>query len=79
MKSLFEATNGYTGQSYMRCYVWADSEEIALEMATSEFKLGVAAYGDDVFRNVRITKLFSSDSDSFVTKPSDDGFDLETL
>lgn len=34
---LYEATNGYEGESYVRCYVWAGTEELALRLATEKF------------------------------------------
>lgn len=71
MKSLYEATNGYTGNSYVRCYVWADSDAEAEEMALAAFTISkeIGEPGIDV------VKLFSADAEAFVTEPSDDGWD----
>jgi hypothetical protein len=32
MKSLYELTNGYVGESYVRCYAWAISVEQAVRL-----------------------------------------------
>jgi len=36
--NLYEITNGYTGFSYVRCLVVADSDERAKELAIPKFK-----------------------------------------
>lgn len=38
---LYEVTNGYIGNNYVRCYVISDTEEKALELARIKFKLEV--------------------------------------
>ena len=35
---LYEITNGYCGNSYVRCLVVAESKEKAIELATPKFK-----------------------------------------
>jgi len=61
---LFEVTNGFTGCSYVRVYVWASDKLKAIEMSKAKLKVGtfVARF------------LFSSDSASFCTEISDEGW-----
>lgn len=63
--SLFEATNGAEGNSYVRLYVWAASIERAEELAAKQFDS----------RNFEVTELFKASEEEFVTKPSSDGFE----
>lgn len=35
---LYEATNGWMGESYTRCYVWAENEILARELAIQAFQ-----------------------------------------
>ena len=69
MKCLYEITNGYTGESYVRCYAWTDSEARARE-------LGIKVFGTRCRLQVRL--LFGSDADEFVTPSSDSGYDYAT-
>lgn len=77
--NLYEITNGYTGYAYTRCYVWAESEAQALEIATEMFKENAkdkyrpkpARY----WKNLECELLLSKDSASFVTKISDVGWE----
>lgn len=75
MKALFEATNGYTGNSYVRCYVWADSEEEAMVLARAAFSQPEALRNDGGPKGVTIERLFQEDTPSFATVVSDDGWD----
>lgn len=76
MKALYEATNDYMGESYTRCYVWADSEDDAVRLAREAFEADRKdmRYPDEYVSNVRVGRLFLADSPSFVTKVSDNGW-----
>lgn len=78
MRALYECTNGYMGTSYVRVYVWADSDEHARALA-------LVAFGTDretrPWRDsesyVRIDecrKLFDASAEPFVTTPNDEGW-----
>lgn len=76
---LFEAVNGWTGESYIRCYVWAENDERALELAREAFKKeAITNYdaNEDFWRNVRIYYRFDNASPEFVTIPSGSGWKL---
>lgn len=62
--TLFEATNGCTGASYVRRYVWAASEQRAKEL--------LSAAGSDGWK---LQPLMSSSSVEFVTRKSSDGWE----
>ncbi len=76
---LYEATNGWTGESYMRVYVWAENEHRALTAAIYAFQSNApTAYKqrDAYWKDVQIKKLFDSSAGMFSTAPSDSGFDF---
>lgn len=64
---LYEATNGYVGQDYVRLYVWAKSQERATELALQKFKNGRD--------KIVLELLFSADTSEFCTDVSDTGWD----
>lgn len=64
---LYEVTNGWTGESYVRVYVWAPDDTAAAEMAREAFGPGKAS-------SLCVMELFSADSPPFVTQPSDCGW-----
>jgi hypothetical protein len=65
---LFEATNGLTGESYVRRYVWAEDARQA--------ELLVRPLGPEWDSpQLRIRALFRSDAEAFVTEESDSGFE----
>jgi hypothetical protein len=77
MKSLFEVINKYLGQSYTRVYVWAETEDQAIEMATQSIKKEAEQfpyYEYDYWTDLSIAKLFDADAEPFVTLPSGDGW-----
>ncbi len=57
---------GSSGESYFRCYCWAESEEIAREMWRKEFG------GRKI---ERLITLFASTDAPFITEMSDCGFE----
>lgn len=85
MMSLYEVTNGFCGQSYVRCYVWADGEAAALELSLERFRGESSEKPDPRMdakaverwqENLEVTLLFSADAQAFSTFPSDEGFEL---
>ena len=67
--TLYEVTNGSCGESYVRVYVWCDSEEKALSMARRAFTTG----GKD-FKRLSAHALLSEYDAPFATNPSDSGW-----
>lgn len=75
MKSLYEAVNGYIGCSYVRCYVWADSEAEARQLADAAFaKRAEGRPNESGSMTKEIRKLFDADSEAFATVPCDEGW-----
>lgn len=65
---LYEIVTGAMGESYVRAYVWCDSEEKAIEM----FK---AKHPSSIIASVRF--LLASWGMPFVTDLSDSGFKID--
>ena len=76
---LFEVTNGYTGESYVRVYVWAENEESALVLARQSNKENAGTYSEKYWSTLRCTKLFSEHDSSFCTLPDDAGWETEDV
>lgn len=78
--SLYEVTNGFTGNGYVRVYAWAENEAQALEMAAAKFKAkekgSWARYGEKYWTNLTAQHLFSADSAPFCTDESDEGWEM---
>ncbi len=75
---LFEATNEYYGESYVRAYVWASDEAEALALARKAFEASARkkpAYDKRYWENVEVEELFAVDSTPFCTNPSDSGWE----
>lgn len=83
MKSLYEATNDYAGNSYVRCYVWADDESEAMRLARAKFMEDSYRRYEHYSRSfdhpsvmrVELRRLFGSNDASFCTNLSDDGWE----
>jgi len=74
---LYEVTNGWMGESYIRCYVWAENEILARELAIQAFQKRSEYASNPLFAEISsIFRLFSASDPSFVTKVSDSGFNL---
>ena len=71
--NLYEITNGYVGESYVRVYVWAEDEEQAFSLAEPKFD----EKGYETSTPLSIKFLFAQDEKPFSTIPSDDGFVLQ--
>ena len=68
MNNLYESTNGLTGESYIRIYIWTETEQKAEEVAMNVFKtVGMPSL-------VKIRLLFTGNNPGFFTMPSDSGF-----
>ena len=65
---LFEIITNSLGESYVRSYAWAASEDHAKRMFAEKHPTLVV---------MRVVKCFGNDSDPFVSTPSDCGFELE--
>lgn len=61
---LYEATNGHIGESYVRCYVWAESEQEARDMI-------VRSRGTQW---LHVRKLFDANDAAFITRATDHGW-----
>lgn len=68
--NLYEITNGYWGESYRRCYAWAESEATALQ----KFAVENPDYRRD---GLQVNLLFSEGVDAFCTRMSDSGWDAD--
>lgn len=62
---LFEIITNFMGESYVRSYVWCETESQASEMFLSQNKQ---------YTIKEIVLLFDSSSAPFVTDPDDSGF-----
>lgn len=77
--NLYEVTNGYVGNSYVRAYAWAENEEQALELAREKFRAerdsheynGKHTYKTNYWKNLTCRFLFSDDAEPFATTPDD--------
>ncbi len=71
----YEATNGYMGFGYVRCYVWAENEAQATELATESFKKHAEEYdhSENYYKNIELQLLVDTekDYDPFYTDPED--------
>lgn len=74
--TLYELTNGYIGESYVRVYAWAHSAEEAITLARPKFEArGKRERHDDYAANLTATVLFSADDAPFATEASDEGWE----
>lgn len=88
--NLYEVTNGYNGNSYIRCYAWAKDENQALELARKSFKKeaeveptlqfpSLFRFSPPYWKRLRIRLLFSQENSPFVSEPCDGGFGLQSI
>lgn len=89
MNGLYEVTNGWMGESYVRVYVWAADEKQARELACVAYERevrGGTPYRpetpeelerrvEDRVKNLEVTLLFRADAEPFSTVPSSDGWE----
>lgn len=72
---LYIATNGYHGFGPVQCYVWANDETEALELATESYKKSEEAesHGERYWENIELQLIVDSevDKESFSTVPTD--------
>lgn len=71
MKSLYAVCNGRTGESYVRCYVWADSPERALALANEQH---LQKYKKSLPEGAKAVHLLDAASEEFATKFTDHGW-----
>lgn len=78
---LFEITNGWMGEGYVRLYAWAESEAQAVEMAQAKLKAEAERktppYKPSYYEALQVTLLLDSASPAFVTEPSDEGWETK--
>lgn len=80
---LYEVTNGWFGESYVRVYVWAENDNQAKNMARASFEraalseLPMLDNRTSYFSDLTVKRLFGSLDTPFVTAPSDAGFNFE--
>jgi len=85
MLSLYEFSNGYSGQAPVRCYVWAHDDDEALALAQQTFKEQArgneysASYPDKYWQDLTWMHLFDADAEPFATVPSDTGWEVEAV
>jgi len=75
--NLYEITTGGWGESYLRAYAWAASEEQTLKMGEKEYGMSFDTPFSDRRLLIKIRLLFSDDAEPFCTPFSDTGFDDE--
>lgn len=85
---LYEARNGYIGESYTRCYVWAENETQAYDLARTSFMAEATQipkyhtrmlYDESYYNNIQVIELFGSTAIPFATHPSSDGWSSELV
>lgn len=85
---LYEARNGYIGESYTRCYVWAENEIQAADLARISFMAEAMQipkyhtkplYDESYYSDIQVMELFDSSAISFATHPSSDGWSSELV
>lgn len=85
---LYEARNGYIGESYTRCYVWAENEVQALDLARISFMAEATQipkyhtrmlYDESYYNNIQVIELFDYCITPFATHPSSDGWSSELV
>jgi len=72
---LYEATNGFTGYSYVRCLVWANNEEEALKLARKSFQESGQGdfHGERYWNNIELSLIVDAEKEKepFYTEPTD--------
>lgn len=63
--SLFEIATGKVGESFVRCYVWADSLPQARSLFSKKFP-------GEIIQQIK--RVFSANDPPFVSELSDSGF-----
>lgn len=85
---LYEARNGYIGESYTRCYVWAENINQALDLARIAFMAQATQipkyhtkplYDESYYSDIEIIELFDSTAIPFATQPSSEGWSSELV
>lgn len=69
---LFEARNGQTCFSYVRCYIWAPDQGAAVAMALQAFANSKLDRSD----KITVRALFDESEAAFATLPNDEGWEV---
>ena len=76
MNSLYEVTNGWTGESHFCCYVWASSPYQAYGLGELSYQEKAAKdnYPPEFWKNLTVRLLFTLQARPFATEPSGSGW-----
>jgi len=79
MMTLYEVTNGWMGESYVRAYAWADSKEHALSLAREAYRGDClnAARHKSYALGLKAKPLMTPETPPFCTPVSDCGWETE--
>lgn len=67
---LYEATNGYVGGSYVRCYIIAETEVKAIDIAKEKFKKEAEKkkVNEMYYKNIAVELMCEDTSKEFVSE-----------
>lgn len=76
--NIYEITNGFMGESYVKVYVWAFSQEQALEMGSASLRRAAELdrYGPEYWQRLRCKLLRVAPSAPMASRPTDSGLDF---
>ena len=69
---LFEVENGYIGFGVVKCFVIAENEDRAIEIARHKYKAQSKCYGEHYYLNLTATCLCDDTSKEFVSEITDE-------
>ena len=69
---LFEVDNGYIGFGVVKCFVIAENEDRAIEIARHKYKAQSKCYGEHYYLNLTATCLCDDTSKEFVSEITDE-------
>lgn len=69
---LFEVNNGYVGFGVVKCFVIAENEDRAIEIARHKYKAQSKCYGEHYYLNLTATCLCDDTSKEFVSEITDE-------
>ena len=67
---LWEVTNGYIGESYVKCFVIAETEPRALELAQAKYRAD-NGHGDHYWQELEAECICEDTGREWATKPRD--------
>lgn len=69
---LYEVNNGYVGFGVVKCFVIAENEDRAIEIARHKYKAQSKYYNKDYYLNLTATCLCDNTSNEFVSEILDE-------